>query len=114
MGYSCTEIPEPRVKTRLPVVDLHGSTIWLISGEGDRSKSYFLASTFVVEQCHSNRYPGMSLPNQVSGQGKLFGITIRLDGTPLLELIRRETANFVSGLREIRNPKVISELRVLV
>jgi hypothetical protein len=114
MGYSCTEIPEPRVKTKLPVVDLHGSTVWLIAGEGDRSKSYFLASTFVVEQCHSDKYPGTPLPNQISGQGKLFGRTIHLDGTPLLEVIRCETANFVSGLREIRNPKVISELRALV
>jgi hypothetical protein len=48
MGYSCTDIPEPRVQTSRQVAGLEGVTVWLVAGEGSKPKSYFLTAKFVA------------------------------------------------------------------
>ncbi len=111
MGYSCTEIPVPRVKTRKPIAGLEGATVWLVSGEGESPKSYYLASRFVVEKCETDKHLGAILPNEISGTGVLLGTAVCLDSTALLKSLKRVTANFVNGLCELRDPGVVAELR---
>ena len=114
MGYSCTKIPTPRARTGKPVRGLEGSTVWLVAGEGGSPKSYFLAAHFVVDKCESDKHLGTKLTNEVSGAGVLHGPRLRLDGSSLLEGLRRGSANFVSGFSEIRDPSVITALKALV
>jgi len=113
MGYSCTEITTPRVKTSKPVSGLEGSTVWLVAGEGKRPKSYFLASRFIIAECSPEKHLGSELPNEVSGLGDLFGTRIALDGRPILEELRRASANFVNGFFELRDPSLVSALKTL-
>jgi hypothetical protein len=114
MGYSCTAIPVPRVKTSKPVSGLEGSTVWLVAGEGKSPKSYYLASRFVVEECAPGKHLGTDLPNEVAGVGDLFGTRISLDTSPVLEQLQRVSANFVNGFCELRDPAVVSALKALV
>lgn len=111
MGYSCTVITVPRVKTSKSVTGLEGSTVWLVAGEGKRPKSYYLASRFVIEQCSPDKHAGSELPNEVSGAGNLFGTRMPLDGMPILEKLRRVSANFVNGFFELQDPSVVSALK---
>lgn len=113
MGYSSTAIAAPRVKTSKPVVGLEGSTVWLVAGEGKRPKSYYLASRFVITTCSPDKYTGTDLPNEVSGEGILFGARLNLDGLSILEDLRRVSANFVNGFFELRDPSVVVALCTL-
>lgn len=113
MGYSCTAIPMPSVKTSKAVSGLEGVTVWLVAGEGKTPKSYYLASRFVVEECSPGKHLGTDLPNEVSGPGDLFGIRVSLDAAPVLEQLRRASANFVNGFCELCDPSVISALKAL-
>lgn len=113
MGYSCTKIPNPRVKTSKSVLGLEGSTVWLVAGEGESPKSYYLASRFVIEKCEPNKYSGTKLTNEVSGSGVLLGTSIPLAGTQLLEQLRRQSANFVNGFCELRDPASLASLKAL-
>ena len=113
MGYSCTKIPEPRVKTRKPVQGTEGSIVWLVAGEGKSPKSYYLASRFVIDKAQVDLYAGTDLPNQVSGPGVLLGHSIPLTRTAILSSLQRSTANFVNGFCELRDPDVIRVLRAL-
>jgi hypothetical protein len=74
---SCTAIPEPRVKTGKSVSGLEGVTVWLISGEGKKDKSYYLAATFIAKKCELNLYPGTGLDRR-SGKNLIFRTVIRL------------------------------------
>lgn len=114
MGYSCTEIPEPRVKTSKSVVGTEGATVWLVSGEGVRPKSYYLALMFVVDRCEPDKYLETKLPNEISGAGALLGTSVCLDGTALLEELQRLSANFVNGFFELRDPSAIAALKALL
>ena len=113
MKYSCTAIPEPRVKTSKSVANLEGVTVWLIAGEGSTPKRYYLASKFIAKKCQSGLYPGTDLPNQISGDGRLFGLSLPLDGTSLLAALRKNSANFVNGFYEIKDAAVVKGLQAL-
>jgi hypothetical protein len=113
MGYSCTTLPTPRLKTSKSVLGHEGATVWLVAGEGKAPKSYFLASRFVIDSCEPNKHPGTRLPNEVSGSGVLLGKSVCIDGTPLFEALRRSSANFVNGYCEIRDPATIAALKRL-
>ncbi len=113
MGYSSTAIRAPSVKTSKPVGGLEGSVVWLVGAEGKSLKSYYLASRFVVDKCEPNKYPGTDLPNVVSGKGVLFGTRICLDSTPLLDELRRYTANFVRGFGELHDSALRAALERL-
>lgn len=114
MGYSCIAIPSPRVKTSKSVANLEGVTVWLIAEEGERPKRYYLASKFVAKMCEMNLYPRTELRNQISGDGKLLGISIPLDGTALLDTLRNRSANFVNGFYELKDATAIRALEILV
>lgn len=113
-GMACGLLPYPRLRTRRNVYGLEGSTVWVVAGVGTSPKRYVLASTFTIERCSSNKYPGDELPNEVSGPGTLLGESVELNGTGLLDDLQRISANFASGLREIKDPSVIAELERLV
>lgn len=87
--------------------------MWLVAGEGKSPKSYYLASRFVIEECAPDKHLGTRLPNEVTGVGDLFGTSISLDASPVLEQLRRASANFVNGFFELRDPVVISALKAL-
>ena len=113
MGYSCTAIPTPRVKTSKSVAGLEGSTVWLVAGEGKSPKNYFLASTFLSDKCEPDKYLGTRLPNEVPGTGTLLGTSVSLNATALLEQLQKLSANFVNGFCELRDPAAISALKAL-
>ena len=50
---------------------------------------------------------------KVSGTGKLYGKTIPLNGTALLAMLQKGSANFVNGFCALREPKAISDLELL-
>lgn len=110
IGYSSETLPSPRVKTKKPVVNLEGVTVWLIAGEGKSPKSYFLAAKFVANNCEQNKFSGSSLPNEISGPGHLFKFTIPITGTSLLELIRAMSHNFRNGFHEVSDTRIIDAL----
>ena len=114
MRYSCTAIPEPRVKTSKSVVGLEGATVWLVAGEGERPKRYYLASKFVIEKCEPDKYVGKKLRNEVSGSGVLLGLGVSLDALPLLMHIKKISANFVNGFFELRDARAIADLKALL
>lgn len=114
MGYSCTTIPEPRVKTSNSVEGLEGVTVWLVAGEGERPKSYFLAAQFVASRCEPNSSSDLRLPHLIAGPGMLFGRRISIGGTALFALLQTESANFVRGFYETKNPTVIAGLKDLL
>jgi hypothetical protein len=113
MGYSCFDIPEPRVQTSREVEGLEGVTVWLIAGEGDKPKSYFLAAKFVASRCEPNSIAGSKFPHLIAGPGHLFKKSIPLGGTSLIEQVRKESANFVRGFYETKDAVVISGLSAL-
>ena len=103
MGYSCTAISAPRVKTSKSVAGLEGSTVWLVAGEGKSPKSYFLATTFLIDKCEPDKYLGTRLPNEVSGTGPLLGKSVSLNATVLLGQLQKLSANFANGFCELDN-----------
>ncbi|MFI3187359.1 MAG: hypothetical protein QX198_15400 [Methylococcaceae bacterium] len=117
MGYSCIDIPEPRVKTSRPVMGLEGVTVWLVAGEGESPKSYYLTAKFIASRCQTNVDPGAKLSNLIAGDhgdhGSLFKKSISITGTSLLELIQKESANFVRGFYESKDVNIISGLERL-
>lgn len=113
MGYSCVDIPEPRVQTSREIEGLEGATVWLVAGEGEKPKSYYLAAKFVALRCEANAIPGSRFPNLIAGPGQLFKKSIPLAGTELLERVRKESANFVRGFYETKDPVVIAGLSSL-
>jgi hypothetical protein len=114
MKYSCTAIPEPRVKTLKPVASLEGVTVWLIAGEGKSPKRFYLTIKFIAKKCQSALYPGTEFPNQISGEGELLGLSIPLNGTPLLEALRTNSLSFRKGFYEIKCETVVKGLQSLV
>jgi len=110
MGYSCVDIPEPRVQTSREVEGLEGVTVWLVAGEGEKPKSYYLAAKFVASRCEANAISGSRFPHLIAGLGQLFKKSIPLAGTALLEHVRKESANFVRGFYETKEASVISGL----
>lgn len=69
MKYSCTDIPEPRVQIRKPVEGLEGVALWLVAGEGESPKSYFLAAAFVASRCEPGSFPAPNFPISSRARG---------------------------------------------
>jgi hypothetical protein len=114
MGYSCTAIRNPQIMTGNPVKDLEGVTVWIVAGEGDSPKSYYLAARFIAAKCEPNLFPETALPHSVSGPGTLYGLSKPIGGTPLLASIRKQSANFVRGFHETSDLAVIGQLIALI
>lgn len=113
MGYSCTDIPVPRVKTDKLVIGLEGATVWLVAGEGASPKRYYLTSRFIIDKCEQNKDIGTRLSNEVSGSGVLLGMSVPLNTTSILKQVMRLSANFVNGFFELRDPDAIAALKTL-
>ena len=114
MGYSCATLLTPQVRTKNSVSGLNGVTVWLIAGEGKSPKSYYLASTFVADQCKTAHFPDPKLPNLIAGVGRTFGLSISISGSSLLEKIKAESANFRRGFYETFDHVVITQLQGMV
>lgn len=114
MGYSCTALTEPHVKTSNPVNLLEGVKVWLVAGEGKSPKAFFLAAMFIAENCVTDFYPGSDLPNKISGTGKLFGKSIPIGRTPVYKLIRKDSSCHIRGFYETHDANIISGLEALV
>jgi hypothetical protein len=111
-GILCTDLPYPRVRTRNKVLGLEGAVVWVVAGVGKSPKSYYLASTFIIEKCEPDKYPGDKLPHEVSGSGNLLGLRVRLDQT-LIENLKLKTANFARGFSEMRDLTIVAALKSL-
>ena len=109
-----TTLTDPHVKTSKPVLGLNGVKVWLIAGEGDTPKSFFIAAMFIADKCETDKFPGTDLPNQISGAGTLYKLTKPITGTMLLDQIRTESRNFQNGFHEIKDAKIIAGLLAFV
>ena len=96
--------------TSRSVVGLEGATVWLIAGEGEKPKSYFLAVRFVAGRCDPNSFPSAKFPHLIADTGSLFKKSISLKGMPLLDQVRKESANFLRGFYETKESSIISSL----
>lgn len=75
---------------------LLGQRVWLISGEGDKKKSYYLEYTFIVDGVEEGA------PNIAYGAtGTRLDPPIPLTGLPWFEDFKRRQQNFSLGVREI-------------
>ena len=113
MGYSCINIPTPRLRTEKPVGGLEGSTVWVIAGEDKTPKNFYLAAKFSIQECAADKHPGTQLFNEVSGPGILLGKSIFMNGTPLLAQLQKLSANFRSGFCELQDASAITGLHAL-
>lgn len=113
MRYSSTTLTDPHVKTKNSVAGLDGVTVWLLAGEGNSPKSYYLAAKFIANKCETNKFPGTELPNEISGVGTLYKLSKPMNGTSLLHEIQTKSSNFQKGFHEIKDCSIISGLTAL-
>jgi hypothetical protein len=114
MGYPASQLESPRILTNKSVRNLPGQTVWLISGEGQRQRSYYLAAVFEVDRTFmgSSAYAGFK--NSAQGPGLLFGETICLDRLSWFEDLKKKLINFRNGLTELTDDLAVYELQRLV
>jgi hypothetical protein len=102
-----------RVSTNKPVDNLHGHTLWLISGEG-RPKEYFLECYFQVNRVGD--YPEGEAPFAHFAEGKEgfhFRPPLPLNNYAWFKSLRKSLMDFQAGLTEISRT-VADELHKLV
>ncbi len=113
MGYSSTNLIEPQIKTSKKVDGIEGATIWLIAGEGQSPKAYFLAAKFIAIKCEPDKFPGTRHPNLISGTGQLFKLSLPISDGKLLEQLKMSSANFVNGFTQLRDAATINTLEAM-
>lgn len=111
MGYA--DIERMRVLTNKPVTDdMIGDHVWLVVGKGERDKSYFLGSHFVIDDIAKSE--SGDFDNQLTGHdGRVFGPMIELDDFDWFDDFRKSIQNFSLGLREIKDQRVVHEFETL-
>ena len=114
MLRSCKDFTRPQVRTKNLVEGLDGVTVWLIAGEGESPKSFFLASVFVANECKQGYFPEPALPNLIAGKGELFGYSIPLNESVLYKKLNKDSTNFRRGFYETHDISIIAGLKALV
>lgn len=105
-------MPDPRMFTDKSVRYVPSQAVWLISGEGVKSpKTFYLAAVFKPNRTTTEMYDHPKFKNAAYGNGYIFGESITLNGLPWFEKLKTEQQNFRGGLFEIKDSKVIDELR---
>jgi len=114
MGYSASAMPEPRMFTNKSVKHVPSQAVWLVSGEGNKSpKTFYLAAVFKPNRTTIGMYDHPKFKNAAYGVGHIFGETMELNGLPWFEKLKVEQLNFKDGLFEVKDSKVVDELRKL-
>ena len=113
MGHSASAMPEPRMFTDKSVKHVPSQAVWLISGEEKSPKTFYLAAIFKPNRTTIGMYDHPEFKNAAYGVGHIFGETIELSGLPWFEKLKVEQQNFRGGLFEVKNSKVVDELRKL-
>lgn len=112
MGYWCDEVKNPfYVVANRSTSYLRAGTVWLIAGTGEQSKnrkSYFLCSSFVVDEAGPTESGAFSFYAKGS-TGKTFRPPVQLDALPWFPAFRRSQGNFGIGVSEIK-PEYVAEL----
>lgn len=114
MGYSASKLKIPEIFTNKSVRYLPGQTVWIISGEGKRHKSYYLAGVFQVDQTVMGSSADAGFKNSARGPGYVFGEVICLDGLPWFKQLQKQQINFRNGLTELKDDHAVQELQRLV
>jgi len=90
-----------------PIRHLFDQQVWLISGEGEKRKTFYLEYTFTVDAIEHGS------PNSAHGSsGISFDPPILLSGLAWFEEFKKLQQNFRFGLREI-DPETIEQLEKL-
>lgn len=110
IGYSASELDEPKIFTDKSVRYLSSNKVWLISGEGRSPKDYYLAAVFIVNRTSSDCYDHPDFKNAAYGVGYIIGEKIYLNGLPWFERLKSEMSNFRNGLTQIKDISVIKEM----
>ena len=113
IGYSASELDEPKLFTRKSVRNLSSNRVWLISGEGTSPKDFYLAAVFKVNRVSAGTFEHPDFENSAFGVGHIIGEKIKLNGLPWFESLKGELSSFKYGLSEITDEKVIKELELL-
>lgn len=113
IGYSASELDEPKIFTNKSVRNLSSGRVWLISSEGKFPKSYFLAAVFDVKRTATGTYEHEAFKNAAFGTGHVIGEHICLNGTALIRDIREVSCNFKNGLTAIKDKNMVAELEKL-
>jgi hypothetical protein len=101
------------IETNKSVDGLHGSTVWLISGEGT-PKEYFLDCFFVVDEVGILSDDDPDFKYYVRGKrGRKLKPHIPVSQYGWFRDLRARLADFAAGLSDI-GPKTVAELRELV
>jgi hypothetical protein len=105
MGYSGDRVAELHILTDKSVTDLRGNTVWLISGEGHRPKSYFLCSVFIASEIGAHDEGNFCYYAQGS-RGRFFRPPVRIDHYPWFDAFRGRHGNFAFGLQQLTQGEV--------
>lgn len=113
IGFPASSLDEPKIFTNKSVRSLCSNTVWLISGEGGRNKSYYLAAVFKVQRVSAGYREHPQFANAAFGKGHLFGETISLVSEPWFPSFMKASQNFRNGLSEITDSAVVEDLQKL-
>ena len=113
MGYSASAIPSPRIFTNKSIKGLLSNAVWLISGEGGKNKSFYLAAAFRVTRESPDTYEHPGFRNTAFGDGHIFGETIKLNSYPWFPDLKARYSNFSLSLSPLSDLKFIKELQAL-
>jgi hypothetical protein len=111
MGYSASDLVNPRLVTNKGVRQLPGNTVWLVSGEGIRSpKVFYLGGVFKVDRIAESCYEHPDFKNSAHGIGQIYGESLLLTGIEWFEKFKAQQSNFRNSLTEITDALVVTEL----
>lgn len=113
MGYPASKLGSPQIFTNKSVRNLPGNTVWLISGEGHRKRSYYLSGVFQVDHIFMGTSAIAGFKNSAQGPGRLFGEVICLDKLFWFEDMKKKLINFRNGVTELKDDLAVQQLRRL-
>lgn len=114
MGYSASDLGSPQLVTDKGVRQLPGNTVWLVSGEGNRSpKTFYLGAAFTVNRIAENCYEHPDFKNSAHGVGRIYGESLLLTGLDWFGKFKTQQNNFRNSLTEITDTPAVAKFQAL-
>jgi hypothetical protein len=111
MGYPAQDA-DPMVLYTSKKIAAIGDTIWIVAGESQRPKQYFLRSQFILSKITPADHPDFGFA--LSGtEGGPIDRPALLNGKPWFDDFFKAMAHFSLGLSEITQSEVIKEFNLL-
>lgn len=112
MGYPAIDIDKLAIYTKKPTVNIKGSRILLIAGEGSPRK-YYLRATFVIGSVEPSDKP-LFKSRVIGTDGQLLDPMPPLNGESWLKSFVKEQGNFAFGFSRINNIVVVEALKSIL